>query len=617
MRKLLLSLLAAIALASCTPTKIVEDNVDGMIDDNIDVEVNKENLAGVWQMEKISLAYEGASGSEIHEAVGENAGYDTIIFNTDGSGYEYENGISISFRYDIIKNGKGLAITINSFILYTGSIPLSKGGMNVDIISLSKTSLVMSSQIESEGQALTQTITMRRIHDEVISSQDLLGSWEDAQGTILEFKEDGTFTSLSGDVSCGYEIDGNKITLTNTAAPASATFTIALYDNAHMEMWDTSHATRFLRVGSDSKKPWFQTPGDQIIRLEGISLDKPGVELKVGNKETLSVIFHPEEVTQKPEVRWSSENPGVATVSNGVVTAVSAGETVITATAGGYTAKSTVAVVPAEEITMDVAIDGDFSEWDKITVLTADARRYIYSELKDPELNSLLRLKLASDKDYIYVYTEIRYKDIYVADGGPYSQGDSMNGFLPNHPGTPGPLTVYLGSDNDSTGAFASMVDDSGNTFWDYNGFDSVHSYSFLWDSAASRMQFGWNTNYWPQNRDNWEEWMWGEPYYSIGDAFWLDGVHGTPDWDNTVSDENTFRFSGVTTVKDPLNNADIDAIKVEFSMDRNKLNEDGTEVSGNAFIGIMYENKGHMPTGFQDVTGKLPSSGRVVTLDL
>lgn len=618
MRKLLLSLLAAVAVISaCKPTPIIEDNP---APEDPALEVNNENLAGVWQMEKISLVYEEESGSQSVEASGDKAGYDTIIFNSDGTGFEYENGSSISFNYNIKDEGK--ALFIYNIRLSSGVIPPTSGPLEleVEVLSLSKTGLVMKSQEESGGQAVTQTITMTKIHEEHLTNLDLAGSWEDALGWVIVFNEDGTFSSSSGTQTRDYKIEDNQLALTYIESGTEPIkYTIALYDKDHMELWDKSsvlyRAARLMRVGSDSKKPWFQVQ-EEKIELEGISLDKPSITLKVGAKETLSVLFDPENVTEKPSVIWSSEDTEVATVADGVITAVSAGETLITAKAGGFTATCQVAVTPVEEISMEVAIDGDFSEWDRLTNLTADGHRYVYSELKDSQLTSLLRLKLTSDKDYIYVYTEIICENIFIADGGPYSQGNGIDGFLPNHPGTPGPLTVYIGSDNDSARAFATAVNWNGETFWKYTGFDSIHSYYFLWDSASLRMQLGWNVNLWPQNRNNWEDWMWGEPLYYYDEAWWWDGTHGTFEWDNTVSDENTFKFSGITTVKHPLSNDDVDVIRVEFAMNRKKLNEDGTPVSGNAVIGVLYMNLGNNATE-NDGTGKLPSSSRPVTLEL
>ncbi len=79
--------------------------------------------------------------------------------------------------------------------------------------------------------------------------------------------------------------------------------------------------------------------------LESISLDNTSLSLTEGEKDTLSVIYNPENTTDDKTVSWSSSDETVATVdSNGVVTAVSQGQTVITATVGNMTATCTVTV---------------------------------------------------------------------------------------------------------------------------------------------------------------------------------------------------------------------------------------------------------------------------------
>ena len=85
------------------------------------------------------------------------------------------------------------------------------------------------------------------------------------------------------------------------------------------------------------------------IALKGISLNKPAVELAIGAKETLTVKFDPENVTEKPTIEWSSSAPAVATVAEGEVTAVAAGEATITAKAGSFTATCKVTVKGEEQ----------------------------------------------------------------------------------------------------------------------------------------------------------------------------------------------------------------------------------------------------------------------------
>lgn len=79
--------------------------------------------------------------------------------------------------------------------------------------------------------------------------------------------------------------------------------------------------------------------------VTGVTLNKPVVSLEEGKTETLTATVLPANATDKA-VTWKSSAPGVASVSNGVVTALKAGTAVITATTadGGYTASCTVTV---------------------------------------------------------------------------------------------------------------------------------------------------------------------------------------------------------------------------------------------------------------------------------
>lgn len=81
------------------------------------------------------------------------------------------------------------------------------------------------------------------------------------------------------------------------------------------------------------------------VSVTGVTLDKAELHLDVGDSETLTAAITPDNATDKA-VRWTSSNPSVATVNNGEVTAVSAGEATITVTTadGGFTAECTVTV---------------------------------------------------------------------------------------------------------------------------------------------------------------------------------------------------------------------------------------------------------------------------------
>jgi uncharacterized protein YjdB len=88
------------------------------------------------------------------------------------------------------------------------------------------------------------------------------------------------------------------------------------------------------------------------ISVTGITLNKTSLELLVGGEETLTYTIEPETATNK-EVEWKSLNPEVATVENGLVKAVSVGETTIEVSTEDGQMKATCAVK-----VMPVAVTG-------------------------------------------------------------------------------------------------------------------------------------------------------------------------------------------------------------------------------------------------------------------
>ncbi len=81
------------------------------------------------------------------------------------------------------------------------------------------------------------------------------------------------------------------------------------------------------------------------IPVTNISLDKTSVALEIGDTQTLTATITPSNATDKT-VTWTSSNPSVASVSNGVITAKAVGTATITVktTDGSKTATCTVTV---------------------------------------------------------------------------------------------------------------------------------------------------------------------------------------------------------------------------------------------------------------------------------
>lgn len=89
-----------------------------------------------------------------------------------------------------------------------------------------------------------------------------------------------------------------------------------------------------------------ETPAE--IAVTGITLDKTEVTVEVKKTEKLTATVSPENATDKT-VTWTSSDEKTAKVADGEITAVAAGETTITAAAGGFKAECKVTVDdPAE-----------------------------------------------------------------------------------------------------------------------------------------------------------------------------------------------------------------------------------------------------------------------------
>lgn len=86
---------------------------------------------------------------------------------------------------------------------------------------------------------------------------------------------------------------------------------------------------------------------DNIVDVTSITLNKSSLTLHIGDTSTLVATVSPSNATNK-KVTWSSSNGSIASVSNGKITARSAGVVTITAKAGNKTASARVTVLEDE-----------------------------------------------------------------------------------------------------------------------------------------------------------------------------------------------------------------------------------------------------------------------------
>jgi len=101
-----------------------------------------------------------------------------------------------------------------------------------------------------------------------------------------------------------------------------------------------------------------------VVLPESVSLDQEAVTLKVGKTVTLLATVSPEDATDKT-LTWSTSDASVATVENGVVTAVAEGTATITVTTvNNKTATCVITVIPKGSTGEDLGDPIDENPWE-------------------------------------------------------------------------------------------------------------------------------------------------------------------------------------------------------------------------------------------------------------
>lgn len=170
------------------------------------------------------------------------------------------------------------------------------------------------------------------------------------------------------------------------------------------------------------------------VPCTGITLDKSTLTFTEEGSQTIVATVTPADTTDK--VVWSSDAPGVATVENGVVTAVGDGTANITATCGNYSASCTVSVALPVNPVLYSAKNIDVSGGNVDTGVKLSETDMDYTIVYKAEFSGII-----GGADYLfkvpnsascYQRNGVRMRSIY-GDGalidmtGTYSSGDKVN----------------------------------------------------------------------------------------------------------------------------------------------------------------------------------------------
>ena len=121
--------------------------------------------------------------------------------------------------------------------------------------------------------------------------------------------------------------------------------------------------------------------GPTTVAVKGISVDAEAITLGVGEIATITATVEPEDATNKT-VTWSTSDADIATVDNGVVTAVAEGVVTITATAGGKTAEVVINVLSAASPEETAELLEWFVGWPTLTFYNEERGNRVHYDFK-------------------------------------------------------------------------------------------------------------------------------------------------------------------------------------------------------------------------------------------
>ncbi|MGN1052049.1 MAG: Ig-like domain-containing protein [Candidatus Scatosoma sp.] len=152
----------------------------------------------------------------------------------------------------------------------------------------------------------------------------------------------------------------------------------------------------------------------QTVAVASVTLNKTELTLEIGGEETLTATVAPDNATNK-SVTWSSDNPAVATVANGKVSAVAAGTANVTATVGDKSATCSVTVIKrdvtaeqwkqamesADNFTYDCIMSQPGSTATQTMTIKIDGAKYMQM------MNGAMQISVKEETEYYnYVFSD-------------------------------------------------------------------------------------------------------------------------------------------------------------------------------------------------------------------
>lgn len=334
---------------------------------------------------------EGESADLIATILPENATYKTVSWNTDDNNVVV---VSKGGRITALRPGTAkITASTGNGLSASCIVTVKAKEIPVSSVSVSPTSLSLT---EKETAKLTATVEPSNATNKNVtwSSNNNLVATVDKNGEVTAVRAGTatiTVTTEDGEKKASCEVvvsvpvihvssisvypstlqmtEGDTRTLSISISPRNATdksvtwssnnTAVATVENGTVHAVGAGNATITVTTNDGEKTATCAvTVNAATVAVTGVSLNKTNLELTEGEDETLTATVSPNDATNK-NVSWSTSDESVATVNNGTVHAVGAGNATITVTTedGEKTATCAVTVNAATVHVTGVSLD--------------------------------------------------------------------------------------------------------------------------------------------------------------------------------------------------------------------------------------------------------------------
>lgn len=248
-------------------------------------------------------------------------------------------GIAVSPASMTLEVGGTSTITVKP-VPDTATLPTWTAIPSNTVVSISDNKTVTANSVGKSVITVTAGTYSKTIQVEVIQKVNVITVTP--SNRTLTVGDTLTFTAAVSPENANQSVEWSCSPATAATLTASGKQATVKFESAQDQVTITAKATDGSNVtGSATVKV--------LPKVESVSLDKSELKMTVGSTDSLKATVLPEKATQ--QLKYESSKTSVATVNdNGVVTAVAAGTTVITATSTDGTNKSASCTVTVGEV---------------------------------------------------------------------------------------------------------------------------------------------------------------------------------------------------------------------------------------------------------------------------